>query len=134
MSSAAQLHLTADLVQGPESRIDPDGACGRLAVRGSPVVEATARLTTAAAEHTDAAARSRVISQIKLASLTMANGDPTEATAMGREALDGAAAIRSRRAGDDLRELWRYAARHPTVPEVTGLRQRITTLILPAST
>ncbi|APU21265.1 hypothetical protein UA75_16285 [Actinoalloteichus sp. GBA129-24] len=105
-----------------------------LAVQGSPVVEATTRLATAAAEHTDAAARSRVISQIKLASLTMACGDPAEATVMGRDALDGAAAIRSRRAGDDLRELWRYSARHPTVPEVTGLRQRITTLILPAST
>jgi hypothetical protein len=101
-----------------------------LAVRGRSPQQATTRLATAVAEHTASFARSRAISQTKLASLTMVTGDPSEAAAIGTAALDAAGTIRSRRAADDLRELARFAARHPKVPEAAALRHRISNLVL----
>ena len=101
-----------------------------LAVHGRSTSEAITRLSAAVAGHTAAFARSRAISQTKLASLTMATGDPVEAATIGTAALDAAGTIRSRRAAEDLRELARYAARHLTVGDVTALRHRITTLVL----
>ncbi|MBV8932221.1 MAG: XRE family transcriptional regulator, partial [Kutzneria sp.] len=50
-----------------------------LAVHGRSTSEAITRLSAAVAGHTAAFARSRAISQTKLASLTMATGDPVEA-------------------------------------------------------
>jgi hypothetical protein len=70
------------------------------------------------------------MSQIKLASLTMATGDPREAAVTGSVALDAAGAIRSNRAVDDLRDLARHGQRHRTIPAVEELRHRITTLVL----
>lgn len=101
-----------------------------LAVQSRSPAEATARFSTAVAGHTAAFARSRTMSQIKLASLTMATGDPREAAATGSVALDAAGAIRSNRAVDDLRELARHGQRHRTIPAVEELRHRITTLVL----
>jgi hypothetical protein len=101
-----------------------------LAVRGRSTSEATTRLAAAVAGHTDEFARSRVFSQTKLASLTMATGDPTEAASIGNTALDAAGTIRSRRNADDLRELARYAARHPKVGDAVALRHRVTDLVL----
>lgn len=92
--------------------------------------EATDRLAAAVAGHTASFARSRAISQTKLASLTMVTGDPVEAATIGTAALDTAGTIRSRRAADDLRELARYATHHTKVDEVAALRQRITTATL----
>jgi len=60
----------------------------------------------------------------------MATGDPREAATIGTAALDAAGAIRSRRLVDYLRELGRYAARHPKVPEAADLQHRITNLVL----
>lgn len=101
-----------------------------VALLGRSSDEAGKRLTTAVAGHDAGFARSRAISQTKLASLTMVTGDPVKAAVIGTAALEAAGAIRSRRAADDLRELARYATRHPTVTEVAALRHRITTVVL----
>lgn len=101
-----------------------------LAIRGRSATEARTRLATAVDGHSDAFARSRAISQTKLASLTMATGDPIEAAAIGNAALDSAGTIRSRRAADDLRELARYASRHTRITEAAALQHRITHLVL----
>jgi hypothetical protein len=87
--------------------------------------EAHTRLAAAVAGHGPAYARSRAIARTKLASLTMVAGDPVEAVTIGAEGLEIAGTLRSRRAADDLRELGRYAGRHPKVAEVVELRQRI---------
>ncbi|WP_254126458.1 XRE family transcriptional regulator [Amycolatopsis sp. CA-230715] len=100
-----------------------------LAVLGYRPVDAAARLADAVTGHTDAYPRSRAISQTKLATLTMATGDPAEAAVIGQAALDAAGTVRSRRAADDLRELSRYAHRHSRTPEVAALRQRIHTVL-----
>jgi hypothetical protein len=99
-----------------------------LAVLGHNPAQATDRLTTAAAAHT--AGRPRAICLTKLASLTMAIGDPLQAASIGHEALDAAGTLRSRRATNDLRELARYAAAHQNLEEVAHLRHRIATLLV----
>lgn len=101
-----------------------------LAVMGRDPTGATGRLAAAVSGHTVGYARSRTISQIKLASLTMATGDPIEAATIGTAALDAAGTIRSRRAVDDLRELARHANRHTKIDQVNTLRQRVTSAIL----
>jgi hypothetical protein len=101
-----------------------------LAMHGQDPAPATDRLTAAIAGHTPGPARSRTIDRIKLASLTMATGDPIEAATLGTAALDAAGAIRSRRVTDDLRQLARHAARHSGVGEVDELHHRITTAVL----
>ncbi len=67
--------------------------------------EAAARLGYSVDHHTAGYTRSRTISRIKLASLTMATGDPVEAAVIGAVALPDASRLRSRRAVDDLLEL-----------------------------
>ena len=101
-----------------------------LAILGRDPGEATDRLATAAAGHTDTDNTvSRAICLAKLASLTMATGDPLQAAALGHEALDIAGTIRSRRATEELRELAHYAAAHQHLDEVAHLRHRISTLV-----
>ena len=100
-----------------------------LAIMGHDPKPATDRLTTAIAELTDYA-RPRAGCQARLASLTMATGDPLQAVAIGHEALDTAGTIRSRTATDDLRELSRHAAPHQNLDEVAHLRHRIATLLV----
>lgn len=87
------------------------------------------RLTTAAAGFAANCGRPRAICLTSLATLTMATGDPLQAAILGHRALDVAGGIQSRRATAELRELFRYAACHQDVEEVTHLRQRITTLL-----
>jgi transcriptional regulator with XRE-family HTH domain len=100
-----------------------------LAILGRDPGEATDRLAAAAAGYTDGYARARVLCRTKLASLTMATGDPRQAAAIGHAALDAAGTLRSRRVTDELRELARYAAGHQHLDEVAHLRQRIATLV-----
>ena len=104
-----------------------------LALLGRNPGEATNRLTTAATGTPPDNTRAQAIRLTKLASLTMATGDPIHAAAIGHEALDAAGTIRSRRASDDLRELARYAATHQHLDEVAYLRHRIATLVCTAS-
>ena len=100
-----------------------------LAILGRDPGEATDRLAAAAARHPDGYTRARAICQTKLASLTMATGDPLQAATIGHAALDTAGTLRSHRVIDDLRELARYAATHQHLDEVAHLRQRIAALV-----
>ena len=95
-----------------------------LAIHGHRT-EAATRLRAAIDGHTAEYARSRAMSQTKLASLTMAVGDPVEAVAIGRAAVDDAGRLHSRRAAMDLAELRDYAGAHAARPEVTDLRERL---------
>ena len=67
-----------------------------LAILGHNSAEATDRLTMAAAGHTAGNTRAQAVCLTKLASLTMATGDPIHAAAIGHEALDVAGTLRSR--------------------------------------
>ncbi len=100
-----------------------------LAILGRDPGEATDRLAAAAAGHTDNT-RARAVCLAKLASLTMATGDPAEAATIGAAALDAASTIRSYHVTDGLRELARYAATHQQLDEVAHLRHRINTLLV----
>ncbi|MGW4842768.1 helix-turn-helix domain-containing protein [Nocardia brasiliensis] len=100
-----------------------------LAVAGRFATEARARLQAAVDGHTEAFVRSRAISGIKLASLTMATGDPIEGVTMGKAALLDAGHIRSRRAADDLRDLATLSAPHCQSTEVEELLGRIGTTL-----
>ena len=91
--------------------------------------EGADRLAGAVAGHTDAYTRSRAFSLTKLASLTMATGDPLEAVALGHRSLDLADQLRSPRALDYLRELHTVAGPRARTAEVAELRRRIRTEI-----
>jgi hypothetical protein len=108
-----------------QHRGDTGHALWDVAMTGQFVSEATSRLAQAVAGHTDTYVRSRAISGIKLASLTMATGDPGQAGEIGRRALASAGTIRSRRAADDLRQLRTLAAPHERITEVAELRHAI---------
>ncbi|MGW5376442.1 hypothetical protein ACWESM_13435 [Nocardia sp. NPDC003999] len=103
-----------------------------VALEGRFVGEARQRLEIAVAGHTDAFVRSRAISGIKLASLTMATGDPVEAASFGQTALSDAGHLRSRRAADDLRELRMFTQTHAQTAEVDELRSQIDSTLVHA--
>lgn len=96
-----------------------------LAMHTAIETDADSRFRYSVQHHEPEFARSRAISRTKLASLTMAQGDPREAAAIGQVALDDAGAVRSRRAADDLRALHRLSAPHAGIGEVADLRDRI---------
>ncbi|MGH3429369.1 MAG: XRE family transcriptional regulator, partial [Mycobacteriales bacterium] len=100
-----------------------------LAMLGRDPGEATGRLTAASAGHPEGYNRARAIGLTKLASLTMVTGDPLQAAAIGHAAVDISGTIRSRRAAEELRELFHYAAAHQHLDEVSHLRHRIATLV-----
>ncbi|WP_049797259.1 helix-turn-helix domain-containing protein [Kribbella flavida] len=104
---------------------DTGHALWDLAVRqGKAEQEGAARLASAVAGHTETYVRSRAMSGIKLASLTMTVGDPQEAV-IGAQALKDARSLRSRRAADDLRDLARRATVFERIDEVDELRHDI---------
>lgn len=96
-----------------------------IAMQTTLTTQAADRFAYSVRHHGPEYARSRAISRTKLASLTMAQGDPLDAAAIGRQALDDAGPVRSRRAADDLRELYRLAGPHAGTAEVDALRARI---------
>ena len=100
-----------------------------LALLGHHPERATDRFSTAVAEAAAGKVRTRTAWLTKLASLTMATGDPLQAAIFGHEALDAADTIRSRRVTEVLRELLRCAAPHQHLTEVAHLRHRINTLL-----
>jgi hypothetical protein len=91
--------------------------------------EAASRFTHSVSHHQAEFARSKAISGTKLATLTMVRGDPREASMTGHQALDDAGPVRSRRAADDLRALYRATDRHAGIDEVDALRDRIRTTV-----
>ena len=84
--------------------------------------------------HATALAKTRrsqeTLTAITLACLEMTTGDPVHATVIGTTAVREAAALRSPRVLDKLRELARCTTRHPDVGEATALRHRITGTVL----
>ena len=96
-----------------------------LAITGRKTQSAQ-RLAYAVAHHGKPYARSRAMTQSKLASVLMATRDPRQAAAVGHQALDAAANLSSRRAADDLRELRRHACHRLNIPEANELADRIT--------
>jgi hypothetical protein len=92
-----------------------------LAVAGHRT-ESAPRLAYAIAHHGAPYVRSRAMTQIKLATLLMATGDPREAAAIGQLALTAALNLRSRRTIADLELLNQYAGRHAETAEVNDLR------------
>jgi hypothetical protein len=95
-----------------------------LAIAGKQT-QAGERLAYAVAHDGRAYGRERAISRIKYATLLMATDDPREGAAVGNIALDEAGTLRSRRAVDGLRELQRFAGRHPRIAEAVELRRRV---------
>ncbi|MGH3889303.1 MAG: XRE family transcriptional regulator [Pseudonocardiaceae bacterium] len=119
--------------------VEYDAAChaeatGRtlwdVAVHGHFVTAARDRLSAAVTGHGEERARSRVMSQLKLASLVMMTGDPVEAAVIGGQALDEAGAIRSRRAADDMRDLRRFGEQHEQLTAVVELNHRIGSVVV----
>lgn len=105
---------------------DTGHALWDLAVcQGEAEQEAASRLASAVVGHTETYVRSRAMSGIKLASLTVTVGDPQEAAVIGAQALKDARSLRSRRAADDLRDLARRATVFERVEEVAELRHSI---------
>lgn len=109
---------------------DTGHALWDVALLGHFTTEARHRLSTAATGHGEQFARARTMSQIKLASLGMATGDPCEAAAVGGRALEAVSTIRSRRAADDMRDLRRFAEPHEKLPTVAELVHRIGTVVV----
>ncbi|MFC8661885.1 helix-turn-helix domain-containing protein [Streptomyces sp. NPDC057199] len=91
---------------------------------------AAERFRIAINEHAPRFVRSRAISGIKLASLTMATGDPEEAVAIAHRAMEDVGRVRSRRTADDVQELVNLAQAHREQPKVAELIERITTTVL----
>ncbi|MEU4659508.1 helix-turn-helix transcriptional regulator [Streptomyces sp. NPDC023723] len=92
--------------------------------------QAARRFDIAVKGHGNAFARSRAISQTKLASLVMAKGDdPRQAVVLGHRALDDVGKLTSCRAADDLRELARFAGRYGSLSDARDLRERIATTV-----
>ncbi|MEU7688454.1 XRE family transcriptional regulator, partial [Streptomyces spectabilis] len=97
---------------------------------GQSSVMAVHRLQTAIEGHTDAYVRSRALSGTKLATLTMATGDPQHAVAIAHRALNEVGQLRSKRAASDVQDLAKVSARYARKPEVAELRERITATVL----
>lgn len=109
---------------------DTGHALWDVALLGYFVTEARHRLSTAVIAHGQGFARARTMSQIKLASLVMATGDPSEAAVIGGQALEAVSTIRSRRAADDMRDLRRFAEPHQRLTGVAELVHRIGAVVV----
>jgi hypothetical protein len=99
-----------------------------LSIRGHRT-QAVPRFAYAVAHHAPEYARSRAISQTKLASLLMRTGDPHQAAAIGQQALEGTKSLRSLRAIEGASELHRFASQHNAILAVRELRERITDVV-----
>jgi transcriptional regulator with XRE-family HTH domain len=92
---------------------------------GQPPDLAITRLQTAVRDHTDEYVRSRALSGTKLATLTMAIGDPQEAVSIAHRALNEVGQLRSKRAVTDVQDLARASTKYARKPEVADLCERI---------
>ncbi|MGH8574291.1 MAG: XRE family transcriptional regulator, partial [Gammaproteobacteria bacterium] len=98
-----------------------------LGINGRYIAETRHRLATSVAARPDG--RGRTGHQLKHARLVMATGDPLEAAALGTQALDWSATLRSSRIVHGLRDLRHLAEPHANRTEVADLRDRIRTLV-----
>lgn len=106
------------------------GVLFELGIHGQYIAEARHRLSTAVAARPDG--RGRTGHQLKHARLVMATGDPHEAVALGTQALDWSAPLRSGRVVHYLRDLHHLTEPHATLPDVADLRDRIRTRLAAA--
>jgi hypothetical protein len=100
-------------------------ALATLAQQGRFTDDATTRLNTAVITRGNDGIRNRTLDQIRLATLIMTTGDPREAAAIGMQATETAATLRSGRITDTLRKLRQATTPHKAIPEVAELRQRL---------
>ncbi len=98
-------------------------ALRELGMRGMYIAESRDRLSASVA--TRPAGRGRTGHQLQLARLIMVTGDPREATALGVQALDWAAPLRSGHVLHGLRDLRHLAEPHANLSEVADLRARL---------
>ena len=107
---------------------DTGHALWPLAMRGQHVATTVELLRSAADSYPPNKARARALCELRLASLTFAQGDPAEAVTVATSALDHARTLRSQRIIDNLTELQRHTAhpRHRSVPGIAPLQERIT--------
>jgi hypothetical protein len=92
--------------------------------------EAIARFELAAAEQGQNYARSRMLTQTRRAILVMRHGDPDEGAAIGNDALDHAATVRSARAESYFRVLHHAARAAAGRPAVDDMRRRVADALL----
>lgn len=100
-----------------------------LALHGYHVREATRRLTAAVAGHQPLYVRSKAMSGMKLATLTLRSGDPVEGAGIGHTALGNLDHLRSARAVQVMVALDGAAASHARLPEVASLRHELAEVI-----
>jgi hypothetical protein len=91
--------------------------------------DAAVRLEAAVRLHSDAYPRSRAFSRTRLATLTMAAGDPRQAAQLGGQALRDAAGLHSGRMAGELGALYRASEQHTSIPDVAELRHRLSTAL-----
>ncbi|WP_154697161.1 helix-turn-helix domain-containing protein [Lentzea guizhouensis] len=96
-----------------------------LAVAEKQPGDAAERLVSAIRLHSDAYPRSRAFSRARLATLHMAIGDPREAVLFGRQAVDDAAMLHSRRMDEELAKLVRACQQHRAIPEVVEFSELV---------
>lgn len=87
--------------------------------------EARNRYATAIDGRRPGLVRSRALSQVGLAKLELAAGDPAKGVSIGHAALDTADPVRSRRVADDLAHLGALAQRHAHRRDVGELCERL---------
>jgi transcriptional regulator with XRE-family HTH domain len=96
-----------------------------LAVAEKQPGDAAERLVSAIRLHSDAYPRSRAFSRARLATLHMAIGDPREAVVLGRQAVNDAAMLHSRRMDEELAKLMRACQQHRAIPEVADFSELV---------
>lgn len=98
-----------------------------LAMRGQHVTTTVELLRSAAGSYPVDKARSRGLTELRLASLLLAQGDPDEAVTTATDALDDVDTVHSRRVVDLLTDLQRRTGdpRYRSVAGIIPLRQRI---------
>ncbi|MGW5054787.1 helix-turn-helix domain-containing protein [Actinokineospora sp. NPDC004072] len=96
-----------------------------LAVAEKQPGDAAERLVSAVRLHSDAYPRSRAFSRARLATLHMAVGDPREAVLLGRQAVDDATMLHSKRMDEELAKLVRACERHRAISEVAEFSELV---------
>jgi hypothetical protein len=107
----------------PQHLGDTGHALFDLATRhGQYIPEATRRLRTAVQTHQELYARSRTMSGLKLAALTLHTGEVDQAAAYGTRAMNDLRTIRSARADQVAQQLYAATTIHLREPSIAELR------------
>ena len=107
-----------------ELMAESGSALATLALRGQHADTAVHRLREAVAGYPDTSPRSGALATLRLATLLLHTGDPTEATHAGDQALDTATTIQSARITDAIRDLHHAASHHRGHAAADHLRRR----------